>query len=117
MSLLYTAPSPACEQDHRERNDDRGVREDVARARVERRFLDISRLTENDGRLKQVALRDHPPVRIDDAADAGIRGAHEIPSCLNRARRRLCEVLDGAQRRSDHWVVVMLAQEQTPARE
>ena len=78
------------------------------RRRCARRSVDVFRNraspTTTAGSKDRGAL-EHAPVRIDDAADAGVGGAHQIAALLDRAHRRLLEVLVRRRRRPEPGVV------------
>src|SRR5690348_15444836 len=81
---------------------------------VERCRPQEPRLPDEDRRLKDLRPLQHTAVWIDDAADAGVGGANEIASFLDRAQTRLLEMLIGRRRLPEPRVVRDRRQELAP---
>src|SRR5437764_8374117 len=90
-ALFYTAT------ERQQRDDDhrRRVDQNIAVPLVKRRRAKEPRVADEHCRLIDRRLRDDAPIGIDDAADAGVGGAHQIPPFLDRAHARLREMLVG----------------------
>src|SRR5205823_4327510 len=84
---------PPGHEEKREREDRRRIREDVADERVRRARRQQPDLAGDHGRMKDVGAREDVAIRIDEAADAGIGGSHEIAAFFDGAHRGLLEML------------------------
>ena len=60
---------------------------------IQRRRREQPHVADDHGRLIDARPLEHAAVRIDDAADAGVGGAHQVAAFFDRPHRRLLEVL------------------------
>src|SRR5688572_29405051 len=84
---------------------DREISNQIADRRVDRAGGEEAYLFHESHLLKDSRRHNDPPVRIDDAADPGVRGARHISSVLDRPHRRHREMLIGRRRLSVPGIV------------